>query len=138
VSYRLTDADYRDHFVDVLERAIAAQDPARLQGFRPYQHLEARLHRVSLHGFFNHPSGLLAGGQALWYSQNSEGYAIDRPGDDFWHINLFLGYRFPQRRAEVVLGLLNLTDQDYRLNPLTLYNDLPRERTFMARLQFYF
>ena len=36
------------------------------------------------------------------------------------------------------IGVLNLTDQDYRLNPLTLYNELPRGRTFAAGLQFRF
>ena len=66
------------------------------------------------------------------------GYAIDRPGDEFWHFNLFAGYRFPRRRAEILIGLLNVTDQDYRLNPLTLYDELPRERTLMARFQFNF
>jgi hypothetical protein len=37
-----------------------------------------------------------------------------------------------------MVGLLNLTDQDYRLNPLNVYNDLPRRRTVMLRLQFGF
>jgi len=36
------------------------------------------------------------------------------------------------------LGVLNLADRDYHLNPLTLYNDLPRERTLVASLKFYF
>jgi len=36
------------------------------------------------------------------------------------------------------VGVLNLTDQDYRLNPLNLYPDLPRSRTFAASLQFNF
>ena len=42
------------------------------------------------------------------------------------------------RRIEARLGVLNLTDHDYRLNPLTLYNDLPRERTIVASLKIYF
>lgn len=36
------------------------------------------------------------------------------------------------------VGLLNITDQDYRLNPLNLRSELPRERTFVARLRFDF
>jgi hypothetical protein len=59
-------------------------------------------------------------------------------GDDFWQFNVLAGYRLAQRRIEVTVGLLNLTDQNYQLNPLTLYNDLPRERTFMARLRLNF
>ena len=50
----------------------------------------------------------------------------------------FAGYRFPRRKAELTLGVLNLTDQDYRLNPLTLYDELPRGRTFMSQLRFSF
>jgi hypothetical protein len=34
--------------------------------------------------------------------------------------------------------LLNLTDQDYKLNPLNLYDDLPRSRTLAVRLQLSF
>jgi len=32
----------------------------------------------------------------------------------------------------------NLLDQDYRLNPLNLHLELPRERMFVARLKFNF
>jgi len=38
----------------------------------------------------------------------------------------------------LTLGLLNLTDQNYQLNPLTLYNDLPRGRTLALRLLLNF
>ena len=48
------------------------------------------------------------------------------------------GYRFARRRAEVLLGVLNLADQDYRLFPLTIYAELPRERAFVASLKLRF
>jgi hypothetical protein len=51
---------------------------------------------------------------------------------------VFVGYRFPRRYAEVRLGILNLTDSDYRLNPLSLHSALPRERTFIASLRLNF
>ena len=51
---------------------------------------------------------------------------------------MFAGYRFWQRHAEARIGVLNITDEDYRLNPLTLYSELPRERTFYASFRFYF
>ena len=60
------------------------------------------------------------------------------PGDDFWQFNAFAGYRFLHRKAEVTLGLLNITDQNYNLNPLNLYNELPRTRTLALRLQLNF
>jgi hypothetical protein len=53
-----------------------------------------------------------------------------------WQFILFAGY--PQRRAEISVGLLNLTGQDYRLNPLSLYGDLTRERTLAANFKFNF
>ena len=43
-----------------------------------------------------------------------------------------------RQRGEVSFGVLNLFDTDYRLNPLTLYSELPRERTFVGRLKLNF
>jgi hypothetical protein len=59
-------------------------------------------------------------------------------GDDFWQVNVQAGWRGWRRRLEIRVGLLNVTDQDYRLNPIHLTAELPRERTVMVacRLQF--
>jgi hypothetical protein len=38
----------------------------------------------------------------------------------------------------VSLGVLNLTDQDYRINPISLHSRLERERTFFARFRWHF
>jgi hypothetical protein len=44
---------------------------------------------------------------------------------------VILGYRFWENRGDVRVGLLNLTDDDYRLNPLSVYSStLPRERVY--------
>jgi outer membrane receptor protein involved in Fe transport len=107
-------------------------------GFSPSQDLSAIFHQVALQTIFSHPSGLFSQFEAHWYDQHNQGYSPPLSDSHFWQLNLFLGYRFPGRKVELRLGLLNLTDQDYRLNPLTLYNDLPRKRTFVARLQFSF
>jgi hypothetical protein len=82
--------------------------------------------------------GFFAEGEALWFNQSNEGYTPDEPGDDFWQFNLYAGYHFPRRKAEVTLGLLNLAGQDYNLNPLNIYNELPRARTLAVSLQFNF
>ena len=131
VRYRLSQAELSDDFVGV-PSGISVTD------FLPRQDLESVLHQLSLHANYNHPSGWFSRFEALWYAQSNKGYAPDRPGDDFWQFNAFAGYRFPRRKAELMIGVLNLTDQDYRLNPLSLYNELPRGRTFMARLQVNF
>ena len=87
---------------------------------------------------YNHPCGFFAQGEALWYAQTNKGYTPGEPGDDFWQFNAYVGYRFLRRKAEVTLGLLNFTDQNYSLNPLNLYNELPRSRTLAVRLQLNF
>ena len=56
----------------------------------------------------------------------------------FAQFNVFAGYRFPRRRAELTVGLLNIADQDYRLNPLNLHADLARERTLTVNFKFNF
>lgn len=127
-SYRMTDADLSEH-TSGLTPALATQMD---------RDWEATLHQVRLAGTFNHPCGFFASAGAVWSQQSNRGYAPDIPGDDFWQFNAYVGYRFLQRHVDVRLGLLNIGDTNYRLNPLTLYSELPRERTFAARLQFYF
>jgi Tfp pilus assembly protein PilF len=100
--------------------------------------VSATLQQAQLSATFNHPCGFFAQWSSLWTQQSNHDYAPDLPGDDFWQHQVQIGYRFAQRRAEVRLGLLNLTDQDYRLNPLTLHAELPRERTLMVSLRFNF
>jgi Tfp pilus assembly protein PilF len=129
--YRLTDADLKDNFT-------AIPDGVSVPPFLPRQNLSAILHQVSLAAIYNHPSGLFGEFQALWYHQSNHGYSPALGGDNFWQLNIFGGYRFARRRAELSVGVLNLTDQDYRLNPLTLYNELPRDRTFAVRFSFNF
>jgi hypothetical protein len=70
--------------------------------------------------------------------QDNTGFGSTQPGDEFWHFNLLGGYRFFHRRAMIEAGILNLSDQDYRLNPLVWHDEPPRERTFVTRLQFNF
>jgi len=102
------------------------------------QTLHSELHQATGYILFNHPSGFFARGEAQWYHQHNSGYSTPMPGDDFFQENLFAGYRFAHRHLEILFGILNLGDQDYHLNPLTVYAELPRERTFIARLKFVF
>ncbi len=36
------------------------------------------------------------------------------------------------------LGLLNIANRDYQLNPLNLYSELPRSRTLVVSLKLNF
>jgi len=104
-------------------------------GFAAESRLKATLQQLELFALYNHASGFFSRADGLWSVQKNYGEA---PDEDFWQFNVYVGYRFAQRRAEARLALLNLTDQDYRLNPLNLTRQLPRERTLEARLTWYF
>ncbi len=127
-SYRLTHADMQVRFPEI---------PATVSKGAT-SHPAAALQQLTLFAAFNHRCGFFTRAESLWNVQSDRGYAPDLPGDDFWQLNFFAGYRFPRRHAELSLGLLNATDRDYHLNPLTLYNELPRQRTLMASLKFNF
>jgi Tfp pilus assembly protein PilF len=106
--------------------------------FQPRQGLESLLQTVNLHANWNHPSGLFSSLEGNWYRQNNSGFTPAEPGDDFWQFNAYAGYRMLQRRVEFTVGLLNIFDQNYSLEPLNLYNEMARSRTFLARLKISF
>jgi tetratricopeptide (TPR) repeat protein len=129
--YRVTRADLNDDFPQIANR------PAGTTLFDSHHNYDAVLHQVILYAIYNHPSGVFAQAQALWNRQTAGGFG-SADGDDFWQGNVFAGYRFWQRHAELTVGVLNVGDTDYMLQPLTLYSELPRERTFVARFSFKF
>ena len=99
---------------------------------------EAALHQVDLFLQYEHPSGFYGQCKSRWYFQRNIGYAPSRPEENFWQVDLFAGCRFWRQRMDATVGVLNVAGQDYRLNPLTPYVDLPREREFVARLRINF
>jgi len=132
--YLYTQAVLNDKFPDVpvISPSLHISNP-----IIPSQRTKGVLQQVSLSAIYNHPCGFFAQGEAQWYGQNNSGYTPSESAD-FWQFNVFAGYRFLQRRAEVTLGLLNITDQNYNLNPLNLYNELPRSRTLALSLRLNF
>jgi tetratricopeptide (TPR) repeat protein len=107
---------------------------------------EGDLHQVGVFVLYNHPAGWFARADLNWYIQDSlirtypDGFAQETavPGESFPQLNLLAGYRFKNQRGEIALGILNLTGTDYHLNPINLYEELPRERVFYARLRLRF
>jgi Tfp pilus assembly protein PilF len=124
--YKLDQVNFEDDLPKI--------SPAVLPDAR--RRLEADLHEASVYLLFNHGSGFFARADTTWYHQNNSGYKQSLDGEDFFQENLLVGYRFSHRRFELMAGILNLSDQDYRLNPLSAYIELPRERTFFVRLNF--
>jgi tetratricopeptide (TPR) repeat protein len=130
-SYQWSQAVLNENFVNIPDALGAGSIP-------PRQRLKGVLNQVNLAMVYNHPCGFFGEGEALWYGQSNSGYNPGEPAADFWQLNALVGYRFLQRKAQVTLGLLNITDQNYNLNPLNLYNEMPRSRTLALRLQVNF
>ncbi len=121
-SYQLTDARLHDRQPEL---AISSSE-------------HSRLHQVRGYLLFNDASGFFAEAETLWYGQENAGFASPEPGDAVFQQNFYVGYRFAHRRAEVRLGVLNANGCDYKLEPLTLYQELPRGPVFDARLNIIF
>ena len=128
--YRISYAKLHEHFPDIPSSALGYDELARDES--------ATLQQLSFTANFNHPSGLFAQWESSWYRQNNFGSNPDLPDENFWQHNISVGYRFPRRAAELRVGLLNLLDTDYRLNPLNLHADLPRDRTLAVSLRLNF
>jgi hypothetical protein len=127
-NYKFDHVDLQD---DLPEVPVAALPAAR-------QHLTADLQQAGAYVLFNHPCGFFARAEAIWYYQQNAGYSPALPASSFFQENVYVGWRFAQRRLQLMLGILNLGGQDYNLNPLNYYSELPRERSFFARLDFEF
>jgi Tfp pilus assembly protein PilF/outer membrane receptor protein involved in Fe transport len=129
--YQVTRSELTDEFPQTTSGLF-------FSSFAPYSKTTSTLHQADLLAVYNHPCGGFAQFDALWYWQSNDSDSGSLPGDNFWQLNALAGYRLHNRQAELTVGVLNLTDQDYRLNPLTPYNDLPRGRTAVVRLGLRF
>jgi hypothetical protein len=99
---------------------------------------KATLHQAQLFAIYNHPSGWFGRLEGYWAQQSNVGYSPDIPGDEIFQVNAYAGYRFRRNYGDITIGFLDINDQDYKLNPLNYYNELPRERTFVARVRLNF
>ena len=99
---------------------------------------KATLHQAEAFVIYNHPSGWFGRLEGYWARQSNVGYSPDIPGDEIFQLNAYAGYRFRRNYGDITLGFLNINDQDYKLNPLNYYDELPRERTFAVRVRLNF
>jgi outer membrane receptor protein involved in Fe transport len=127
-SYSITRSDLHDVLTDIPVSVLATAD----------QMEKSTLQQAEGYVQFNHPSGFFTRAEAHWYGQSNSGWTPAEPGDHFFQYNLFAGYYFAHRRAELQIGILNLTGENYNLNPLTPYQGLPTSRVFEAKLNFMF
>jgi Tfp pilus assembly protein PilF/outer membrane receptor protein involved in Fe transport len=116
----------------------------RTPGLGTGEQLHADLHRPEAFLLYAHPSGFFARtGLELYIQNNSRarvaaGAVTNVPDEFVPELSLLVGYRFPRNYGDITLGGLNLLGEDYRLNPVTPYMELPRERVFMVRLRLRF
>ncbi len=128
MNYRLTRAELLTSLPEIPVAALAGAIRDELSW----------LHQIGGYVLYNDPCGFFARFDARYYQQSNQGYTPAQQGDDFVQFDLRAGYRFARRRAELSVGILNLTGQDYRLNPLTVYSELPRERVLTTRCSIRF
>jgi Tfp pilus assembly protein PilF len=131
LDYRLSNARLATDYPGV---PAAASSPQFMQSYVQ----EGVLQSLLIQATFNHPTGLFAQLQARWTAQSNFDADSSLAGDNFWQFDALAGYRFPHRHAVVSVGLLNFTGQNYHLNPVNLYAQLPRASTFVAKFQFSF
>ncbi len=159
--YRYTRSKHDFDIPELNGTIYNAQDPSQVDNLaRIPRHDVSTLHNVSLYALYNHPCGFFARAEANWYLQKNDSLVTDgllstlddafvthpvlrntnqsAPLSDFWQFNVLAGYRFHRNQNEISLGVLNLTDVNYRLNPLNPYEELPRGRTFVVRCKFTF
>ncbi|HET7534848.1 MAG TPA: hypothetical protein VFJ90_00240, partial [Candidatus Didemnitutus sp.] len=129
ITYRRTEADL--HRVLPLAAAVLNDEVDRTD--------HATLDEVLLHAVWNSPLGWFAWTQAAWRKQEVTTLPVNlTTHDDFWQVDVAAGRRFRQNKCEISAGVLNLTDQDYQLNPLTYTQNIPHERTFFVRCRVGF
>ena len=116
----------------------------RTPAFADSYSIHADLHRPTAFILYAHPSGFFArAGMEVYVQANSRArlspsQIADVPDETVPELGLQVGYRFPRRRGDITVGGMNLLGEDYHLNPVTPYTELPRERVFFAQLRFRF
>lgn len=98
-------------------------------------HENSTLNELSLFANFYLPCGFFSQFQANWWDQENIA-SMDEPGDSFYQLNLYAGYRFRRRHAELTLGILNINNSDYNIDPITYFLEQAHSRTFVASFKF--
>jgi len=127
--YRISRAELDQDFPAI--PPTASVDPL----IAAHSQVEGVLHRFDLGVSYNHPAGFFGTAEMHWWHQSNLQDAAALADEDMWQANVYAGWRLWQRKAEVTIGVLNLTDQDYHLNPINYIIEPPRSRTLFMRFR---
>ncbi|WPJ95595.1 TonB-dependent receptor [Coraliomargarita algicola] len=98
----------------------------------------ATLYTGSLYARYQHTNGWFGGADLQYWVQQSHSIAPEIADTYAPNVNFSFGYRLQQQRGEITFSILNLTDEEYELNPVNNYNEPPHERTFVIQTRFSF
>jgi Tfp pilus assembly protein PilF len=106
-------------------------------------HENSTLNELSLFANYYLPCGFFSQIQGNYWDQhnaynNFTATGASEPGDEFWQCNIYAGYRFARRHAEAAVGVVNLFNQDYNIDPVTYFLEQAHNRTFVASLKLSF
>jgi outer membrane receptor protein involved in Fe transport len=91
---------------------------------------DSSLHDTALRFIWNHPGGMFGELSGHWLQQDNNLFA----DEDLFLLDLELGYRHPSSGTQVSAGVMNLADERYQLNPLTIRSEPVGERTFFIEI----
>jgi tetratricopeptide (TPR) repeat protein len=129
-------ANYQYSFADL--QTVLPAIPKSISPELADSRVKATLHQGQIFAIYNHPSGWFGRLEGYWARQSNVGYVPDIPGDEIFQLNAYAGFRFRRNYGDVTAGFLDINDQDYKLNPLNYYSELPRERTFALQVRLNF
>jgi outer membrane receptor protein involved in Fe transport len=126
--------------ITAVDVTVDDYSPATAQLFP--QHENSTLNELSMFANYYVPCGFFSQFQANWWAQHNANNQFSvtgpEPGANFWQCNLYAGYRFPRRHIELAMGLVNMFNQGYNVDPVAYFLEQARTRTLMASLKFNF
>ncbi len=98
----------------------------------------ATLYTGSVYARYQNTNGWFAGTDLSYWIQQSDSITPEIGDTNAPNLNLSIGYRLQKQRGEITFSILNLTDEEYELNPVNNYSEPPHERTFVIQTRFSF
>jgi tetratricopeptide (TPR) repeat protein len=127
--YRQTQSKLQETFLQVPLAAWSLAD----------RRSSATLNELKFSADWNSPRGWFARADVNGYWQTwLQNTTEKQPAEDFWQLNIQAGHRFQSNRREIGIGVLNVTNRDYHLSPLSYLLEPPHRRTVLVNCRINF